>query len=365
MKARIKQPRPNAKHIKFHVPYEALEWRNAIKNIKGIWWNTTQKLWSVPNTTHNMKRLKEIFQDQYTMDFVDGPKSLPFKQLNEKSLQILASVESKLILRGYSNNTLQNYSRHLINFLSYFEEHEIETLTKAEIESYVYKLKVKYKISDSKQNGVINAIKFLYEKVLEKPREFYHIQRPKKSKDLPNVLSEQEVLRLINAPTNIKHKAILYTLYSAGLRISEVVNLRIEDLRHDEGIIFIKAAKGKKDRVTLFAKNLKLILKEYMHKERPSYWLFEGSEGGRYSLSSIQKIFRRAVKDSNINPWATPHTLRHSFATHLLQSGVNLRYLQSLLGHSSSKTTEIYTHVLKVDQGAIQSPLDKILTKKA
>ena len=311
-----------------------------------------------------MQKLKEIFGDNYTVEFEDLTKSIPVKQLNLKSHRILEAFEAKIILKGYSSSTLKNYRLNIINFLSYFEEHDIEMLTRAEIESYVYKLKVKYRISDSKQNGVINSIKFLYEKIFEKPRTYYNIQRPKRSKDLPNVLSEKEVLRLINTPLNIKHKAILYTIYSGGLRISELINLRIEDIRTDEGFIFIKSAKGKKDRVTLLAKNLELILEKYMSKYRPSYWLFEGSEGGRYSLSSVQKLFRRAVKEANINPWATPHTLRHSFATHLLQGGVNLRYLQSLLGHSSSKTTEIYTHVMKVDQALIKNPLDKIMEKK-
>jgi len=364
MKAKIIQPRKESKYIKFYVPYQALAWRNEIKKIRGIWWNTTQKLWSVPNTEGNMTRLKDLFKDNCEFDYEDQSLSIPTKQLNPKSLSLLESFQEKIILKGYSHSTLKSYRIHLINFLSFFEEQDLESLTKADIETYVYKLKVKYKISESKQNSVINAIKFLYEKVYEKPREYYNIQRPKKSQNLPNVLSERETLRLINSPQNIKHKAILYTLYSAGLRISELINLRLKDIRSDQSVIFIKCSKGKKDRVTILAKSLEVLLERYIHKERPSYWLFEGKEGGRYSTSSIQKIFRRAVTDSNINPWATPHTLRHSFATHLLQNGVNLRYLQSLLGHSSSKTTEVYTHVLKADQILIKSPLDIMLEKK-
>jgi len=364
MKAIIKQPQKESKYIKFHVPYHAIEWRNEVKSIRGIWWNVTQKLWSVPNTDENMARLKEIFGQGYQLEDIDCVKSIPVKEINEQSLKLLESFQAKIILKGYSVNTLKNYKNNIINFLSYFEEQDLESLTKADIESYVYKLKVKYKISDTKQNGIINSIKFLYEQVFEKQRTYYNIQRPKKSQSLPNVLSEQEVLRLINSPKNIKHKAILYTIYSAGLRISEVINLRIEDIRSDEKMIFVKCSKGKKDRFTLLSVNLLVMLRRYFAKERPSYWLFEGVEGGRYSTSSIQKIFRKAVKDARINPWATPHTLRHSFATHLLQEGVNLRYLQTLLGHNSTKTTEIYTHVLKADQALIMSPLDRILEKK-
>ena len=217
---------------------------------------------------------------------------------------------------------------------------------------------MKYHISETKQNTIINAIKFYYEQVLGQPREFYDIQRPKRSKTLPGILSMDEVQSILTAVDNIKHKAILHTIYSGGLRISELLNLRIEDIRSDDGYIFVKGAKGKKDRRTILSKHLLILLRDYYKVNKPSYWLFEGQSGGKYSASSVQSIFRKAVKKANINPWATVHSLRHSFATHLLQQGTNLRYIQSLLGHSSSKTTEIYTHLLKVDNSIVKSPLD-------
>jgi len=150
-------------------------------------------------------------------------------------------------------------------------------------------------------------------------------------------------------------------MYSGGLRKSEVVNVRIEDIRKDDLTIFIKGAKGKKDRKTILSEQLIKLLRIYYKQYRPAYWLFEGASGGQYSASSISKLFRTAVKDAGITPWATPHTLRHSFATHLMQNGVNLRYIQTLLGHSSPKTTEIYTHVIRVDNKVVKSPLDKLL----
>jgi len=203
--------------------------------------------------------------------------------------------------------------------------------------------------------------KIYYEQVLGKPREYYNIQRPKNSKSLPNVLSAEAVKRLLTSPRNIKHRAILFTVYSAGLRLSEVINLRIEDIHYDKEYIFIKDSKGKRDRRSVLSSYLADILKIYLEKKRPAYWLFEGADGGRYSRSSVQQIFRKAVKVANVNPWATLHTLRHSFATHLLQEGLNLRYVQSLLGHGSSKTTEIYTHVMNINNKTITSPLDKIM----
>ena len=142
------------------------------------------------------------------------------------------------------------------------------------------------------------------------------------------------------------------------MRISEALNLRLVDINSDEGYIFIKSAKGKKDRKSVLSPILLGLLRSYYKEYKPSYWLFEGQDGGQYSAKSIQKILRKAVKDTNSNPWGTVHTLRHSFATHLLQEGMNLRYIQTLLGHSSSKTTEIYTRVVAINNKNIKSPLN-------
>lgn len=262
---------------------------------------------------------------------------------------------------AYSEHTVKSYRLVLIDFLKYFENSEFEQLEKSDIEKYMFDRIKHQKISTSKQNIMIHAIKFYYEKVLGRPRELYELTRPKSSKSLPNVLSVEEVQRIINAPENLKHQVILYAMYSAGLRISEVINLRVEDIHPDEGYIFIKDAKGKKDRQTVLSEVFVEKLEVYLKRYKPSYWMFEGQEGGQYSTSSIQKIFRRAVDVAHVNPWATPHTLRHSFATHLLQNGVNLRYIQSMLGHASSKTTEIYTHVMHVNNRTILSPLDLIM----
>jgi integrase/recombinase XerD len=163
---------------------------------------------------------------------------------------------------------------------------------------------------------------------------------------------------LLESPKNIKHKAILLTIYSAGLRISEAINLRVKDIHSDEGKIFVKDSKGKKDRNTVLSPILLSVLRIYYKSHKPSYWLFEGQDGGKYSAKSIQNILRKAIDNSGVNPWGTVHTLRHSFATHLLQEGVNLRLIQSMLGHSSSKTTEIYTHILSINNKSVKSPLD-------
>lgn len=205
---------------------------------------------------------------------------------------------------------------------------------------------------------MINAIKFYYEKVLGQERKTYYVQRPKKSKQLPEVLSEPDVVRILKACENIKHKCILMLVYSAGLRLGEVVNLKVWDIHYDRKQVFIKGGKGKKDRYSILSEAAIGYLNKYAEQYRPDDWLFEGQYGGQYSKRSVQQIFKGALKKSGISKRATLHTLRHSFATHLLEKGVNLRYIQELLGHNSSKTTEIYTHITKKGIEGIKSPLD-------
>jgi len=361
MKILIYKPISQAKRIKISIPFEMKAEREMLKKIEGRWYHKSQRLWSVPYTTENLSLLKKIFVGKYEMVDQNATPKIPAITLNTKSMEELAKVHQKLVLKGYSEHTLRNYKHELATFFKYFENFDLKKLDKEKIESYIFYLIEKYKISESKQNTAINAIKFYYEQVLNLPREYYDIQRPKKQKSLPNVLSQEEVLALINYPKNIKHKAVLYTIYSCGLRVSELLNLRIKDIRSDDGYVFIKGAKGKKDRHTVLSENLLIVLREYFKKHKPSYWLFEGRDGGKYSAKSVQAIFRKAQQGSGANPWSTPHTLRHSFATHLLENGENLRNIQIMLGHDSSKTTEIYTHVINVSNKKIRNPLDIIL----
>jgi len=357
----IYAPHTKSKRIKLFIPYEMESEREILKKIKGRVYHQYQKLWSITYTKENFNLLKTIFKGKYKIFDEEKPPKLPQFTLNEISLIAIAEAEQKLILKAYSPNTIRSYKHELIIFFKYFESVDLKTVTKEQIENYLFYLITKYKIGESKQNIAINAVKFYYEQVLGMPREYYDIQRPKKANTLPNVLSQEEIFRLINAPKNIKHKAILYTIYSCGLRLNELLNLRIIDIHSDDKYVFIKGAKGKKDRRTLLSENLLKILRKYYIKNKPAYWLFEGQKGGKYSAKSVQNIFRRAQQNSRTNPWSTPHTLRHSFATHLLENGENLRNIQILLGHESSKTTEIYTHVINTANKKINNPLDVIM----
>ena len=174
------------------------------------------------------------------------------------------------------------------------------------------------------------------------------------------MLSKLEVKQIINCTNNLKHKTILSTIYSAGLRLSETINLKIADIDSERKLIYVRGGKGKKDRTTILSKELLPMLREYYKGYKPKVWLFEGLENGRYSKRSVQNIFKKSLQKSKISKIATVHSLRHSFATHLLEQGDDLRYIQKILGHRSSKTTEIYTHVTSVGLNKIKSPLDEI-----
>lgn len=193
----------------------------------------------------------------------------------------------------------------------------------------------------------------------------YEIKRPHKDKKLPVVLSKEEVAKILSSIDNIKHKAILMIIYSAGLRVGEVVKLKVEDVDSNRMLVHVKGAKGRKDRYTLLSKTALEILREYWRKYKPAKWLFEGARDGRYlSTRTVEKLLTHACEKAGIKKEVSVHTLRHSFATHLLESGTDLRYIQELLGHANSKTTEIYTHVSTKSLGKIQSPLDSLNLKK-
>ena len=237
-------------------------------------------------------------------------------------------------------------------------------ITEKEIISFIRYLVDERQVSASYQNQAINAIKFYYEKVLGGVRKFYFIERPQKERPLPVVLSGQEVARLFEVTENLKHKCLLMLIYSAGLRVSEALNMKIKDIDSQRMHVMVRNAKGGKDRHSLLSESLLPLLREYFQLYQPKDYLFEGEKGGTYSSRSAQSVLRQAVGKAKIRKRVTLHTLRHSFATHLLESGTDLRYIQTLLGHNSSKTTEIYTHVSTKALGEIKSPLDSMRFKK-
>lgn len=274
--------------------------------------------------------------------------------------ELLKEYRGKLLRKRYSENTIKTYEAMFGDFLQYLGNKDPNCIDKEVIMAYQTELVMRRNVSTSYQNQCINAIKFYYEKVLGLPRETYELDRPRKKYKLPVVLTVTEVNRILSNIDNLKHKTIISCIYGAGLRRSEAINLTLGDIDSNHGRIVIKAGKSKKDRFSLLSEHLLCQLRLYYRVYQPKYWLFEGPNNGQYSASSIQKILKRALKKSGIRKKATVHTLRHSFATHLLEQGVNLRHIQVLLGHNSSKTTEIYTHVCQTNVTKIKSPLDSL-----
>jgi site-specific recombinase XerD len=272
--------------------------------------------------------------------------------------KILEKYKDLLIQKRYSNNTVKTYCNYFKDFVIYFRKEKLEKITTCQINSYILELINLRNISVSQQNQRINAIKFYYEKVLGRTKEYYELHRPRKEHKLPKVLSKNEVKKILNSCNNIKHKCILMLIYSAGLRRSELLNLTVSDIDSERMVINIIGAKGKKDRISLLSYNLLQLLRKYYIEYKPKKFLFEGQDGGQYSATSVAKLLKNAAGRAGIHKDVTPHMLRHSFATHLLEQGTDLRYIQELLGHESSKTTEIYTHVSKRAIDKIRNPVD-------
>jgi site-specific recombinase XerD len=245
-------------------------------------------------------------------------------------------------------------------FIYYYSTFDVPKIDEKLIIAFLRYLVMERKVSESYQNQSINAIKFYYERVPGGNRKVYLIERPRHEKKLPTVLSVEEISKAIQSVKNIKHKAIIMVIYSGGLRISEAINLKFKDIDTKRMQIFIRDAKGRKDRYTLLSKKAIPVLREYYKEYNPKEWLFEGSVGQQYSESSIGAIVKKAFHDAGIKKKASTHTLRHCFATHLLENGTDIRYIQTLLGHESSKTTEVYTHVTTKGFDQIVNPLDTL-----
>lgn len=300
---------------------------------------------------------------------IEKPKPPPINLSNIKwpttHRKAMFAFADKIKLRRYSEHTYRTYGHYFKLFLSQNLSRAPEKITEEEIKEFLITLIEKYNYASKTQNQIINAIKFYYEQVLGLTKQDYWIERPKKETRLPKIISEDDIVRLLIAVNNIKHQCIIAMLYSTGLRRSELLNLKIADIDLDRMQVFVRGGKGKKDRITLMSYKLANALERYYHQYKPKIWLFEGLNGKQYSGSSLSKLIQRATLKAGIKKHVTPHVLRHSFATHLLDKGVDIRYIQELLGHNSVSTTEIYTHVSKKDLQMIKSPLDRIFEEKA
>ena len=336
-----------------------------IKKIPLSTWNPHENCWKVPYSEAFLSEIKKIAHDNsldviFKEEIRSKVKARTSRHDIENYRECPAEYIAKLKELRYSKNTLDTYKHMFEEFINYYSETEIPEITDTMIIDFLRYLVNERNISGSYQNQSINSIKFYYERVMGGQRKIYTIDRPRKEKLLPEVLSEEEIVNILNATVNLKHKAILMTIYSAGLRISELINLKIKDIDSGRMQIRVEQAKGKKDRYTLLGEKTLEVLRKYVSEYKPKIWLFEGAKGEKYSTSSIQANLKIAVDKVGLKKRITVHTLRHSFATHLLEAGTDIRYIQSLLGHSSGKTTEIYTHITTKGFEQIKSPLDKL-----
>ena len=273
--------------------------------------------------------------------------------------EALLRTEEELRVKRYSWRTIKSYLGHLRRF---FAEHPTltpESVDTTTVRRYIIRRAEAGNYAASTQNQLLNALKFWLERIEGHEKTFIEL-RPKQPQQLPQVLSVDEIRRLFAATDNLKHRCILKLIYGGGLRLSELCNVRLADIYYDRLQIFVKAGKGAKDRYTTLPNSLVEELTAYQKVYAPTYWLFEGRTGGTYSVRSVQAIMKRAVKRSGVNAYATVHTLRHSYATHLLEQGTSLRHIQELLGHHSSRTTERYTHVTDRERARVVSPLDRL-----
>lgn len=281
---------------------------------------------------------------------------------HEPGAQVLAlmAYREMLRLKNYSENTIRNYCNWFYFFVVRFPNRKPSSITRNEILDFMVWFRGTEKWSATTQNQLINAIKFFYEHLLKRPRECYDLPRAQTAKTLPGVFDEREVLAIIKATTNLKHKTILCLAYAGGLRVSEIINLKINDIDSKRMVITIRQAKGMKDRQVMLSEKLLVMLRAYYKVYKPKVWMFEGQYKQQYTARSVQIFIAEAKRKAGVNKKGSVHALRHSFATHLLEGGTDLVSIKELLGHASLRTTMTYVHVSKRMLSRIQSPLDRL-----
>lgn len=323
----------------------------AIKEIKGARWSSSLKVWHLPDNAENRKRFK------LPQKIIGKQNIYKIDQINQKAYQAYIDL---LYLKAYSPSTIKTYTVEFAQLLYLIKAKPVNELTTEQLKSYLLYCLQELKLSENQVHNRINAIKFYFEKVLKQPQIVIEIPRPKKPSLLPKVIHIDDVAKMINETSNLKHKTILMLAYGMGLRVSEIVNLAITDIDSKNMQVHIRAAKGKKDRYANLPKAILPILRAYYVEYKPKKYLLEGQFSEKYSTRSAQLVFKQSLLRAKINKDVSIHSLRHSFATHLLEQGTDISYIQKLLGHNDIRTTLIYAQVGNKDVKGVVSPLDKI-----
>ena len=324
-----------------------------VKKIPGRQWSQTLKRWYVPDTHENRLRFE-----------IPEPVGLPSKReltkVDEVNKSALNALRERLILKGYSKNTQRTYYYEFAQFLYLLGKHDANAMDEAKIRSYFLYCAEELQMKEGQINSRYNAVKFYYEQVLGREKFFIDLPRPKKPSQLPKHISVRDIKKIFAAVTNTKHLLMLKLCYGMGLRVSEIVNLKVKDIDSGNMQVLIEQAKGKKDRYVNLPESILDDLRDYYKAFRPRVFLFEGQGGGKYSIRSVQYVFKNAMTKAKINKDVGIHGLRHSFATHLLENGTDMSYIQNLLGHNDIKTTMIYAKVAQKSLKNVKSPLDNL-----
>ncbi|MFN8285099.1 MAG: tyrosine-type recombinase/integrase [Chitinophagales bacterium] len=334
--------------IKFPYDKQLVE---RVKKLVGVKWSNTKKAWYVLDT------------QQYRQKF-----GLPEKQLGKEVLLKIHPVNQQaftdlieiLQLKSYSQSTIKTYRNEFAQLLYILKDYPVEDCDAKKIKSYLLFCINELKLTEATMHSRINAIKFYFEQVLRNEKLFLEIPRPNKPSKLPKVIHAKDIKKLFDMTANLKHNTMLKLCYGMGLRVSEIVQIKIKDIDSKNMQVFIERAKGKKDRYVNLPESILLQLRIYFKEYKPQKYLFEGQYGEQYSIRSAQQVFKDALHRAKINKEVGIHSLRHSFATHLLENGTDISFIQQLLGHNDIKTTLIYAHVSKKDLKKVKSPLDQM-----
>ncbi len=321
-----------------------------IKRLDGSRWSQSLMAWHLPDTEENRVRFK--------ITLSEGKSAL--SQIQDSNQLVLKRFIEEIQLKGYSGSTLKTYRNEFGIFLNYLKQISAENCTTEDIRNYILYCINELQLSEATIHSRLNAIKFYYEQVLGRERFLLEIPRPKKPLKLPKVIAPADIKKMFEATSNLKHNTMLKLCYGLGLRVSEIVNLKITDIDSKSMQVFIERAKGKKDRYVNLPESILPQLRTYFIEYKPKLYLFEGQFGGQYSSRSAQQVFKNAMLKAKINKTLSIHSLRHSFATHLLEQGTDIRFIQELLGHNDIKTTLIYTQVNDKSLRKIISPLDNL-----
>jgi integrase/recombinase XerD len=344
--------------IRVYFPYDS-EIIQKVKKIESARWSCSKRAWLIDSSDQTRSELRNRFPGIEIKSMSRQGLPVEFRPTGEKK-ESLQQFERFLRSRRYNESTILTYTEALKIFLGFFGQKQVSEIDQNDLLTFNNNYILARQLSGSYQNQVVNAVKLFFRTLDNRAMNVDLIHRPRREKKLPNVLGKAEVKIILDATSNLKHKAMLSLIYACGLRRGELLNLEIKWVDSARNLLIVKQAKGKKDRVVPLSQKIIELLRLYYLAYRPKLFLFEGQSGGRYSEKSLESVLKNSLAKTAIKKPVTLHWLRHSYATHLLENGTDIRYIQELLGHSSTRTTEIYTHVSTHNIQQIKSPFDDL-----